>query len=190
MDNKEFFNELAPRWDKISIHDEDKLRKIMSMSKVRSNSNILDVGTGTGVLIKYFIETSPKKIVALDISENMLEIAKKKFKDKRIEFIMDDIMNFKGENFDYIFLYSVYPHIENKDRLFNHLYNILRQKGKVIIAHSDSKDKINAIHSSNETVKKHRLASAKDTSKLMSNYFYVNEIIDNNEMYYISGIKK
>lgn len=189
MDNKEFFNKVAFEWDKRCKHDDVKLRKIIDLSSIRSNAKVLDVGTGTGILISYLLEKSPLKITAIDISENMIMVAKEKYKDDRVEFIVKDVMDFNEKGFDYIFIYSAYPHFNDKEALFKHLLDRLNQGGKIIIAHSDSKEKINQIHSRNDIVKDHVLPAAEVTTKIMSKYFRIDKVIDSEEMYYISGVR-
>ncbi|MBC2397535.1 class I SAM-dependent methyltransferase [Clostridium tetanomorphum] len=189
MDNRDFFNKLAFQWDNMCKHDEEKLEKILNLSEVKENSNILDVGTGTGVLIKYLLKTSPMKITAVDISENMIEVAKSKYKGEKVEFIIKDINRYNDKNFDYIFLYSVYPHFKDKEATLRHLRKLLNKGGKIIIAHSDSKEKINKVHSRNEIVKEDKLPSVEVTARIMEKYLTIEKMIDNENMYYISGVK-
>ncbi|PRR80571.1 Mg-protoporphyrin IX methyl transferase [Clostridium liquoris] len=189
MDNRDFFNNLAFKWDDICKHDEKKLEEILALSSVKENSNILDVGTGTGVLIKYLLNTNPRKIVAVDISENMISVAREKYKDTRIRFIVKDIMEYNEEKFDYVFLYSVYPHFKDKDAIFKHLSGLMNTAGRIIIAHSESKEKINEVHGKSENVKEDKLPSGEVTANIMRKYFKVERIIDNEKMYYLSGIK-
>lgn len=190
MDNREYFNNLAFKWDEICYHDEAKLKKIIELAQIRAGSKILDVGTGTGVLVKYLLASSPSKIVAVDIAENMIKIAKEKYKNQtKVEFKIADILKFKEKAFDYIFLYSVYPHFKDKDKLFNHLVTLLNEGGKLIIAHSESKEEINSRHAQSPTVENDVLAPAEITVQIMSKYLRIEEIIDNQAMYFISGQK-
>jgi ubiquinone/menaquinone biosynthesis C-methylase UbiE len=190
MDSKEFFNKVAFEWDKMCNHDDIKLRKIIDLASIRNNAKILDVGTGTGILVSYLLEKSPLKITAIDISENMIMVAKEKYKDDGVEFIVKDVMDFNDKGFDYIFIYSAYPHFNDKEALFNHLLNRLNDGGKIIIAHSESKERINQIHSKNDIVKDDVLEGAEVTTKIMSKYFKVDKVIDNEEMYYISAFRE
>ncbi|MBU5485140.1 class I SAM-dependent methyltransferase [Clostridium sp. MSJ-11] len=190
MNDREFFNNLASKWDEICNHDDKKLREIINLSNIRENSKILDVGTGTGVLVKYLLECSPIVIKAVDLSENMIEVAKSKYNNDNVEFIVSDIMDFHEGEFEYIFLYSVYPHFIDKDKLFLHLHKLLNINGKIVIAHSESKERINNIHKKNDSVKDHMLPSVEVTSNIMSKYFEVEKSIDNEDMYYISAVKR
>jgi len=61
MNNKEYFNNIAKDWDNISYHDEIKLKKIMQLSNIKEKSKILDIGSGTGVMIKHLLNTNPSK---------------------------------------------------------------------------------------------------------------------------------
>lgn len=188
MDNRKFFNNLAHKWDEISIHDKNKLTKIIDLSEIKPNAKILDVGTGTGVLIKYLLEKSPSHIHAVDISENMIAIAKTKYNDDRVKFTNVDVHQLKESRFDYIFLYSVYPHFQDKDALFSHLKSMLNEDGKIVIAHSQSKEAINSVHRENENTKNDKLPPVEVTAEIMSSYFNTNKMVDNSDMYYISGI--
>ena len=188
MNNREFFNDLAYKWDSMCHHDDDKIRKIIDLSNVKEDAKILDIGTGTGILISYLLEKSPKEIVAVDISENMIEVAKSKYKDQNVKFVVTDIMDFDGENFDYIFIYSAYPHFGDKEKLFNHLSKLLNKSGKVIIAHSQSRDEINHVHSKAKEVKEDVLLSAEENIKIINKYLKADKSIDDAEMYYISAV--
>lgn len=188
MNNREFFNDLAYKWDSMCHHDDNKIRRIIDLSNVKENSKILDIGTGTGILISYLLEKSPKEIVAVDISENMIEVAKRKYEDQNVKFVVSDIMEFDEENFDYIFIYSAYPHFGDKEKLFNHLAKLLNKSGKVIIAHSQSRAEINHVHSKAEEVKEDILLSAEENIKIINKYLNVDKSIDDSEIYYISAI--
>lgn len=189
MDNREFFDSLASKWDQMSKHDHKKIQKIIEMSEVKENEKILDVGTGTGVLISFLLEKMPKKITAIDISENMIEAAKKKYNDSRIEFVVKDVMEYNEPGYDYIFIYSAYPHFKDKVNLLKHLYKLLNNGGRIIIAHSQSRNEINHVHANCEAVKNDILPPACDTIKIMEGIFTVDKSIDDEEMYYISAHK-
>ena len=188
MDNREFFNNLAYKWDEICHHDDKKIRKILDLAEIKENSKILDIGTGTGIVISYLLEKSPSKLVGVDISENMIEVAMKKYKDKNVKFIVSDIMDFNEDKYDYIFIYSAYPHFKDKEKLFEHLSNLLNNDGKIVIAHSQSRDEINHVHSKIDVVKEDVLLPVEDNVKIINKYLKANKTVDNSEMYYIEAI--
>ncbi|HOO75423.1 MAG TPA: hypothetical protein PLS66_09025, partial [Tepiditoga sp.] len=102
----------------------------------------------------------------------------------------DDIFNFQGSEYDYALMYSVYPHFTDKTSLFEKIYALLSKGGAIIIAHSESREKINEVHSGSSHVENHILDSAEKTVLIMEKYFKIIKIIDSDEMYYIKGIKE
>lgn len=139
-------------------------------------------------MLPYLLSTNPQSITAIDLSDKMLNVAKKKYSDNRISFVNEDILKFREDGFDYAILYSVYPHFDHKDILFKHISSLLLKGGKIIIAHSESKEKINQVHGGNEPVKDDVLAPGCVTAETMSKYFEVLTIIDDSEMYYVDGV--
>lgn len=189
MDQREFFNKLAPVWDEITKHNSDKINKILEITGLKDNLNILDVGCGTGILESFLLKYNPNAITAVDISDKMIEVAKSKYTDSRITFLCEDIQEHKGL-YDYIIIYSAYPHFNDKEKLLEHLSSMLTNGGKIVVAHSDSREKINSVHSKHKEVKEDRLPPAIDTANIFSKYLYVDLLMDNDDMYIVSGIKK
>lgn len=188
MDQREFFNKLAPVWDEITKHDSNKINKILEITDVKNNLNILDVGCGTGILESFLLKYNPQSITAVDISDKMIEVAKSKYNDHHITFLCKDILDHQGV-YDYIIIYSAYPHFNDKEILIRHLSSMLTEGGKLVVAHSDSREKINSVHSKHKEVKEDRLPPAIDTANIFSKYLYVDLLIDNSDIYIVSGIK-
>lgn len=175
MNSRVYFNSIAHKWDELCYHDEKKIREILDASDIKEGAKILDVATGTGVLVPYLLEKKPKKIIAIDIAERMIEVAKKKCDSKCVDFKAMDVMDYGEKEFDYIFVYSSYSDFRDKDRLIRHLSNMLKEGGNLVIADSDSKDV--------------RLSS-EENSKVIDRYLDIDKYINNNDKYYISAVKK
>jgi SAM-dependent methyltransferase len=61
--------------------------KFVRWLEVAPGSTWLDVGAGTGILTQVILDqTSPKKVVAVDLSEQYLAYARKMVTDERVEF--------------------------------------------------------------------------------------------------------
>ena len=54
MNQVEFFNNIAEKWDSKIKVDDKKISKLLSQISIKEGSDILDIGTGTGVLIPFF----------------------------------------------------------------------------------------------------------------------------------------
>ena len=84
-----FFNTCADNWDKIRQTNPAILDKLISLADIPANATVLDVGSGTGVLIPYLHAKvgAQGKITAVDFSEKMLAKAQEKFANfNNIEF--------------------------------------------------------------------------------------------------------
>ncbi len=78
--------------------------------------NILDIGCGTGNYSIWFAKNGCN-VTGIDFSSNAIEIAKKKAKGMKIEFVCDSIMNWKTDKkFDFILEYSMFHHVNENDR--------------------------------------------------------------------------
>ena len=88
-----------------------------------------------------------------------------------------------------LFIYSAYPHLKDKEKLFEHLYKLLNENGKVIIAHSQSRNEINHVHSKSDLVKEDLLLPVEDNVRIINKYLSTRTTIDNSEIYYIEAIK-
>ncbi len=150
---KDFFNQKAEVWDQITIHNPKKVEYIAELLKIQSDEKILDVGTGTGIMIpfyeKYLIDG---KVVAVDYSEKMIELARSKYPEKNhqaISYLVSDVyeLNYDSE-FDLVVCYSCFPHFVDQPLALNILTKALRRGGRLVVAHSDSAKKINGVHMS------------------------------------------
>ena len=151
-DQKEFFNKIAKDWDKESVHDGKKIRYILSVLKLKGNEKILDVGTGTGVMIPFYEEKlTAGSVHAIDFAEMMILACRDKYpasEHPMITFEVADVydLSYDGE-FDIVMCYSCFPHLTDHKRAVDILTKALKKGGRLAIAHSSSRDHINHIHS-------------------------------------------
>lgn len=149
----DFFNKMAPQWDSMEIRSTpERIRHILSSAGLKRNMYVADLGTGTGVLLPYIVESigDGRLLTAIDASKAMLEIAIEKYHEDYpgISFVYLDFeeATFKGK-FDRIFLYCVYPHLQHPiQTLRGILENNLRQDGEIIIAFPNDEKFVNSIH--------------------------------------------
>lgn len=195
MNNREFFNSMAEKWDNTVYHDAEKIKTIINKTGIRKEDIVLDVGTGTGVMIPFLLSGIGEegKIIAVDIAEKMVEVAKRKYPFPNVEFITGDVFEIiLPENyFDVIMCYSVFPHFQDKCRGIMSLSKYLNKKGKMVICHSQSRDAINKLHKNMDSV------VAKDNlppAETIRQYFILAGMsmiveADNDEMFIVIGKK-
>lgn len=195
MTQKEFFNSMAEKWDTICHHDSDKINTILNLADIKKESRVLDVGTGTGVMIPLIhtrIDDSGE-ILAIDVSDKMLEVARRKYNYVNVKFIEGDILDISLDTcyFDFIICYSVFPHFADKQLAINRMSKFLKNGGKIVICHSQSREEINNLHrKASDAVCEDNLP---DTSTI-ADYFGkagLNTIVkvDNSEMFIVIGEK-
>lgn len=156
MNHREFFNEVADKWDQMCNHDEAKLRYIARAAGISQGDYVLDVGTGTGVMIPYIHEMigDEGEITAIDLAEKMLEVAKQKHPFNNVRFVLGDIydVHLPKNHFDVIMCYSVFPHFQDKPKVVSRMAGLLKPGGRLVIAHSQSRKAINELHTKSSDV--------------------------------------
>jgi ubiquinone/menaquinone biosynthesis C-methylase UbiE len=148
---KDFFNEKAGIWDEITVHNLEKVQYIIEMLGIHSDDRILDVGTGTGIMIpfyeRYLVNGS---VVAVDYSERMIEVARSKYPEKehpKISYLVSDVYDLKYDaDFDIVVCYSCFPHLVDPPLAIKILSRALKKGGCLAVAHSNSAKKINGVH--------------------------------------------
>lgn len=193
---QEFFNNVAYNWDKMCNHDMKKVEYILELIGIQEGSYVLDVGTGTGVLIPSLSKrvTNSGHIKAVDIADKMIEVAKQKNIYENVVFECKDVLEYKGDEkyYDHIICYSMFPHFRNKEEAIKSLSKKLKVGGKLTICHSQSRKAINNLHkSANEIVKEDNLP----TLEIIKEYFLsanlkVIKEIDSEELFVVIGYKE
>ena len=147
-----FFDRLAPQWDDAEIlSTPEHVKEILNKLPIGDGMDVLDLGTGTGVLVPYLhlLTGGEGSVTAVDISDGMLSLAIKKFgKLDNVKFLKID---FEEESipgkYNVIMLYSVYPHLHHpRHTLSKLLHHNLKKDGIIIIAFPTDENFINNIH--------------------------------------------
>lgn len=153
MDEKEFFDKLAPTWDSNEVlSTPQRVSEILEHANIQPGESVLDLGTGTGVLIPQLAKlVGPTgTIMAVDYSQGMLDIAIGKYSEvtPRPTFLN---LDFETETingvFDHILLYCVYPHLHTPVDTLKWLRAVnLTENGIITIAFPTDENFINNIH--------------------------------------------
>lgn len=173
MDESKFFDKLAPTWDENEVlSTPKKVNAILDLFDIENGQSVLDLGTGTGVLLPYIAERIGKngKVTAIDYSAGMLERAKEKFSDliPKPDFQQKDFETetIEGE-FDRIILYCVYPHLHFPIETLKWLSKVnLKRDGIISIAFPCGPEFINNIHRERHS-ESDQLPSAPELAKIL-----------------------
>lgn len=186
-----FFDSLADFWDAGMIKEQWKIDKILDTAEIASGKSVLDIACGTGVLISDYINRRIKRCVAVDISRNMIEIAKSKFPGcENVEFLCADAETFEfKEKFDCIVIYNAFPHFANRNRLFQNLSDCLDKCGRITVAHGMSREDLIKHHSGKAEKVSTILPEANELAEMMKPFYDIDTVISTNEIYIVSGKK-
>ena len=88
-----FFDEMAGVWNKTCRYDTGRIEKVLSVLQLKQGDTVLDIGTGTGVMIPFIREQVGHyaPIVAVDSSEKMLREASLRFPNAGVRFVRADV---------------------------------------------------------------------------------------------------
>ena len=108
---------------------------------------ILDVATGTGDFAVEAISLKPEKIIGVDISEGMLEIARTKIREKnldsRISLMQGDSENlpFPENMFDAVIVAFGVRNFENLGKGLADMFRVMKPGGKAVILEFSKPDR-------------------------------------------------
>ena len=139
MDKSEqFWDRSASTYDQDEGRDEQTIIKIIEKTKrsLKTSDLVMDFGCGTGRL-SIEIAGTVKMIQAIDISSKMIEAAKKKAEDRKIEnidFTHSTIFNeeYQPGSFDVILAFYILHLLDEPQRVMRRMYELLKPGGLLI----------------------------------------------------------
>ena len=106
-------------------------------ANVKKKHRVIDLCTGTGDIAGFLSKNSQNKVIGLDFSKNMLEIAQKKY--PLVQFIEGDCINlpFEANSFDAVTISFGLRNIENYDKALEEIYRVLKPNGTFMHFYND-----------------------------------------------------
>ena len=193
IDSKEviaFFDRLAPDWDAEMIRSDEIIAAILDKAEVSAGKDVLDVATGTGVLIGDYLARGVASVTGIDISPNMARIAQGKYPQENVKILCGDVERTDFDRlFDCIVVYNAFPHFPDPARLIAHLASLLRPGGTLTVAHGMSREKIDAHHLGAASRVSNGLMPAEELSEIFAAHLTVTAVISDDRMYQVVGKK-
>ena len=195
MDKKDiiaFFDRCASSWDAEMIKNDTIIGRILDHAEVGPDMDILDVACGTGVMFDYYLQRDVASVTGIDISPEMAKIAAAKYEDNpKIRVICGDVEEYPFERkFDRIVVYNAFPHFPYPKRLIKTLSKLLKEGGRLTVAHGMSREAIDGHHSGDASKVSNGLMSAESLKRIFDAHFDVEVVISNRHMYQVSGVKR
>ena len=131
-DNETFFEGYKKiRENKINANNLFEIPALFSMMPDLKDKTILDLGCGFGEHCKRFVESGAKKVIGIDISEKMLEIAKEENSDSKTTYINMPMENISqlNEKFDIVVSSLAFHYVEDFSGVVKNIYDMLNENG-------------------------------------------------------------
>lgn len=109
--------------------------QLCSLVNLNKHANVLDLACGAGSTSLYIADKYKCKVTGIDISDNLITIAKSRSKgnkqEKNISFELVDAfkMPFSDNSFDIIIAQAFFILIDNKEKALKEIYRVLKPGG-------------------------------------------------------------
>ncbi len=144
-DNEEFYNgyhELRNSKEIPSANDLIEIPQLFELIGDVKGKKVLDIGCGAGGHDRKLIELGAESVLGIDISEKMLEEAKKNNNSDKITYQLLSMNNLEkiNEKFDLVISSLAIHYIEDYDGLCKKVFNLLKDGGYFIFSHDHPMD--------------------------------------------------
>lgn len=136
-DDLNFFNKYSemPR-SKEGLKSAGEWPILKKMLPKLNDKNVLDIGCGFGWHCRYASENGAKYVLGIDISENMINRAKKTENQNNIEYkciAMEDL-DIKDKSFDLVISSLALHYVKDFDSICKKVYDVLEKNGDFIFS--------------------------------------------------------
>ncbi len=173
MDKRQDF-----KFDKRAVSYDDgfegKLSKrfynlLLNRIEVTQGTAILDVGCGTGTILKKLSERADISGYGIDVEENMIAVAKAKCPDMQISVSTCTQTPFEDGQFDIVTACMAYHHFDDKKGFAKEAARIIKDKGYLYI--TDPRFPLVIRKPLNTALRIHKIAGYFGTSEEIARFF-------------------
>lgn len=141
MSSKQYFEEVAPQWDRMrsSFFPESVRGKAVTAAGVTAGAVAADLGAGTGFITEELLKHGVH-VIAVDQAESMLKQMKAKFGPKAsVDYRQGDAEHLPIESgsLDYAFANMYLHHVEDPARAIQEMARTLKPGGRLVITDLD-----------------------------------------------------
>ncbi|MCX8081178.1 MAG: class I SAM-dependent methyltransferase [Bacteroidia bacterium] len=165
------------------VRAERRSKLLVETAKISEKDYCLEIGCGSGLFTNKVYDRTKAKIVAIDISPDLLELAKER--NLPVEFRVENAMqtSFDDEVFDVVFGSSVIHHLDI-EKSIKEIYRVLKKGGRMIFAEPNMLNPQIFIQKNVPFIKKWLGDSPDETAivrwkmkKLLENYGFKNVLV-------------
>ena len=134
--NERVFRKLAPFYDLIATPITKVRKQVVDFAGVKAGAKVLDVGTGTGKQAVAFARQG-YDVTGIDISDDMLRIARKKNEYPNLNFMPADatVLPFESGNFD-VAMISFALHdmpVTIREKALKEMVRVTKRAGTIVV---------------------------------------------------------
>ena len=168
---RDFFNRVAQNY----VHDDSiAIEELLDSLNLEKYPRILDVGCGKGIISDKLLQRNKGEVVAIDISDKMIEFAKMQHPQSKVKFINADFYEFEvKEPFDMIICFDAFPHFLDVENYAKKAASLLKKNGELIIAHDIGREELNSHHHAHAMGVSRMLKDPIEEAKGLEKYFDV-----------------
>jgi len=129
------FDKMAVRYDYSMGRNSRKFyRLLLAQVELKQGANVIDVGCGTGTILRYMADACPINGYGIDMTDNMIEQAKRKCPEMDIRLSRCEETPFDSSTFNVITVCMAYHHFSDKAGFVKEAARIIKPGGSLYIA--------------------------------------------------------
>ena len=132
------FNKTAPNWRQSVLNTRWKhFQQVPDFLDLQGNENIVEIGAGTGELLKYLASKTNGRVIGIDEAPNMVSETKKILRNVQNAFVIrrDATKTNLPDGFaDVVISFHTYQWVEDRKKLLKEMMRIVRPGGKILLA--------------------------------------------------------
>jgi len=168
----------------------ERLEKIVASARINKGETVLDVGSGTGILIPLIRAYEPRTIFACDLSEAMLAHLRKQYPYALA--IAADVreISLPDNSMDVVMMNACYPNIVDKDSSIANISRMMKPNGRMVISHPMGKSFIDSLKEKSP-FPLDDFPQRSEAQDLFEPYgFEIQNLIDEPRLYVLVAVKK
>jgi demethylmenaquinone methyltransferase/2-methoxy-6-polyprenyl-1,4-benzoquinol methylase len=195
---RQFFDRIANQWD--GWMDLERMARTLTAGLEEFGLDpaaaVVDLGCGTGNLSRALVRhLGPAgRVWAVDFSRRMLDEARRKVADVRVEWVEGDAVDIPLPDgvADDIVCFSSWPHFPEPSRAAVEQWRILRPGGTLTVWHALPRERINSIHrDAGVAVQRDLLPPGSELAQLFADSsFDVVSVQDDDERYVVRARRR
>jgi len=168
----------------------ERLERIVAAACIVVGDTVLDVGSGTGILLPLIERYGPVKVYACDLSGAMLERLKQHF--PYAETLQGDARDLTLPDgcIDVVFMNAVYPNIVDKAGTFSTMNRVMKAGARMVISHPMGKSFITLIRQGSPFHLDDFPERGEAEALMEAHGFEVTAFVDEAELYILAAVKR